>query len=150
MDHTLPVLHLNFLHILVAVVISFLFGWIYYGPLFGKPWAKLMGFKDAPRPGAGAFIRMMIINLVGTFLVTYVLFHSVEVWRPSNWGILGKDMAAYKYGFFAGFFTWVGFFIPMLFNTVTWEGRPWKLFFLNAAYHFVNLQIIAQILANWR
>jgi hypothetical protein len=60
------------------------------------------------------------------------------------------DARPYGYGFFNGFFAWIGFFVPMLLGTVAWEGRTWGLFGLNAANHFLTLQIIAMILACWR
>ncbi len=40
-----PITHESRLAILLAVVASFIFGAIWYGPLFGKTWAGLMGFK---------------------------------------------------------------------------------------------------------
>ncbi len=75
--------------------------------------------------------------------------HTGEVWRPSVWD-RGADQANAVYGFFNAFFIWLGFYIPMLLSSKTWEMRPWGLFGLNAAFHFINLQIIAQILAHWR
>jgi hypothetical protein len=38
----------------------------------------------------------------------------------------------------------------MLFGAVAWEGKPWKLFGLNAAYHLLALQIMGTILTFWR
>ena len=78
-----------------------------------------------------------------------MLAHIVDVWRPSVWKA-GADQAAFVYGFFGGFFIWLGFHVPMLLSQVAWEGRSWKLFGLNAAYHFLNLQLAATILAHWR
>ncbi|EKR02073.1 PF08570 domain protein [Leptospira borgpetersenii str. Noumea 25] len=38
----------------------------------------------------------------------------------------------------------------MLINTVAFEGRSWKLFFINAGYNLISLQVIAMILSYWR
>ena len=141
-----PELHLNYAAVAAAVIASFAFGALWYGPLFGKKWAELMGLKmENAKPAAWMFL----LTLLGVFLTAYVIAHDVLIWRPSVWG-LGEDQPDYMYGFFAGFFVWLGFYLPMLFGSVTWEGKPWKLFCLNATYHFLNLQIIAMILANWR
>nr|MDQ2970707.1 DUF1761 domain-containing protein [Acidobacteriota bacterium] len=43
-----------------------------------------------------------------------------------------------------------GFQVPVLLNAVAFERKSWKLFFINAAYLFVSLQIIAMILSHWR
>ena len=141
-----PTLHLNYAAIAAAVIVSFALGGLWYGPLFGKKWAELMGMKmEDAKPGKLPFLLMIF----GTLLTAYVLSHSVQIWRPSVWGA-GEDQPSYMYGFFAGFFTWLGFYVPMLLGSVAWEGRPWKLFCLNATYHLINLQVIAMILAHWR
>ncbi len=144
-------IHINVLAILVAVAVSVAFGWWWHGPLFGKKWARLMHMSTGSKPDSRAMMRSMGLTVLGTFLTAYVLTHAIHVWRPSVWGWgVGSDGPRYRYGLLAGFFVWLGYFVPMLLNTVAWEGRSWKLFAINAGYHFVNLQIIAVILACWR
>ena len=144
-----PQIHINFIAVIAAVVVSVLFGWLWHGPLFGKTWAKLMKMRMDQKPDPKVMMRGMGLMVLGTFLTAYVLAHATEVWRPSVWGV-GADGPSYLYGFFSGFFTWIGYFIPMLLGAVAWEGKSWRLFGLNAAYIFLNLQIIAMILAYWR
>jgi hypothetical protein len=108
-----------------------------------------MGFPPDFKPEPKIFARALILQIIGSFLVAYVLAHSVQVWRPSVWNV-GTDMPNASYGFFAGFFTWLGFYIPLLFGSVAWEGKSWKLFTLNAAYYFLALQAVGMILAFWR
>jgi hypothetical protein len=144
-----PPIHISFMAVVVAVVVSFLFGWLWYGPLFGKRWAGHMKLPRNHKPDPKLMLRSLGLTLLGTILMAYVLAHAVEVWRPSVWGV-GQDGPSYLYGFFSGFFTWIGYFVPLLLGAVAWESRSWSLFRLNAAYHFVNLQIIGMILAYWR
>ncbi|HEY6281557.1 MAG TPA: DUF1761 domain-containing protein [Burkholderiales bacterium] len=144
-----PEIHINYLAVVTAAVASLIFGWLWHGPLFGKKWMSLMKMSTDCKPDPKIMMRGMGLTLIGTFLTAYVLAHSAEVWRPSVWGV-GTDSPSYVYGFFSGFFTWIGFYVPMLLGSVAWESRSWSLFGLNAAYHFVNLQIIAMILAHWR
>jgi hypothetical protein len=143
-----PAIEINFTGIAAAVIASFLFGWLWFGPLFGRTWARLMGMRMDAKPGPGVMVRGMLLAVVGAFLTAYVLFFSTNVWRESVWGV-GTDAPAYVYGFFSGFFTWLGFYVPMLLSAVAWEGRSWKLFALNATYHFLNLQLIAMLVAYW-
>jgi Protein of unknown function (DUF1761) len=145
----LPQLHINYLAMLAAVVLSFTFGWLWYGPIAGRKWAALMNLPADFKPDRKFMLRSMALQLLGTFLIAYVMAHGGEVWRASVWNA-GVDEPFYVYGFFNAFFTWIGFFVPMLLGSVAWEGRPWALFGLNAAYHFINLQIIGMILAYWR
>lgn len=142
-----PTISINYMAVAAAVAASFVFGFLWYGPLFGKTWAGLMGIKmdKECKPAAWVFV----VAIIGTFLTVYVMNYSTKVWMASSWG-LSPDKPAYMYGFFSGFFTWLGFYVPMLLGHVTWEGKPWKLFGLNAVYYFLNLQIIAMILAYWR
>jgi hypothetical protein len=60
---------------------------------------------------------------------------------------MGADSPGYVYGFLTGLFTWIGFYVPMLLSAVAWEGKGWALFGINAAYAFLNLQLIAMIIA---
>jgi hypothetical protein len=144
-----PMIHINYMAVAAAVVINFIFGWIYYGPLLGKIWAKEMGFNMDQKPAPGVMIRGMILMIVGTFLTVFVLQHMQSVWRPSTWG-LSPDQSDFHYGFGAGFFTWLGFFVPQQLGGVAWENKSWKLFGINAFYNFLSLQIVAMILAFWR
>ena len=144
-----PQIHLNWVAVVVAVVASFFFGWLWYGPLFGKKWASLMKFPTDMKPDPKVMMRGMVLMVIGTFLTTYVLVYSSDIWRPSSWGT-GADSPGYVYGFLTGLFTWIGFYVPLLLGGVSWENRSWKLFCINAAYYFVMLQMVAMILAFWR
>jgi hypothetical protein len=48
----------------------------------------------------------------------------------------------------AAIFTWLGFFVPVDINTVAWEMKSWKLFFINTGYHLLSLIVVAMILAH--
>jgi Protein of unknown function (DUF1761) len=144
-----PLIHLNWLAILVALIASFLLGSLWYGPLFGKAWKKEMGVPENVKPSGAEVLKSIGLNVIGTFLTAYVLAHEVQVWRPSSWNA-GTDASPAVYGFFGGFFPWLGFMVPVLLNAVAFERKSWKLFFINAAYLFVSLQIIGMILSYWR
>ena len=128
-----PFTHTNYLAMVSAVVASFVFGYLWFGPLFGKTWAQLMGKKIEdckPKPWA------LALTLFGTVLTTFVLAYFMYIYKPYC-----------AYG--AAFFIWLGFYLPRLLGSVTWEGQPWKLFALNAAYYFLNLQLITAVLTFW-
>ena len=144
-----PNIHVNWLAIPTSVVASFAIGSLWYGPLFGKIWARAMGFDEAARPSGVDIARGSLLNLVGTLLMAYVLAHVVSVWRPSTWNA-GSDRAAWTYGFYAGLFVWLGFVVPVLLNGVAFEKRKWKVFGIGASYQFLSLQAMGMILAFWR
>ena len=115
-----PALHFNIYAMIVAVLANMFIGFLWFGPVFGRPWAKEMGYNiDEMKPDSKQMTKSMILMIVGTILSVFVLAHIVEVWRPSVWG-QGADQAAWTYGFFGGFFTWIGFHVPMLLGQIAW------------------------------
>lgn len=144
-----PNIHINYLAILIAVAANFIFGFLWYTPLFGKIWAKEMGFsKDTPVPKS-AFIKALVLNLFGNFLLAWVLSHNISVWYPSTWGYENPpEIQATGMAMAASIFTWLGFFVPVDLNTIGWEMKSWKLFLINTTYHLISLIIVAQIIAH--
>ena len=141
-----PVIHVNYLAILLCVVSFMVLGFLWYGPFFGRAWKKEMGVPEDCKPEPKQMTRSMGLMIVGSFLTSFVLTHNMQAWMPSRWHV-GADAPAYVYGFFGGFFTWLGFYVPMLFGLVSWENKSWKLFWINAAYYFVALQAAGMILS---
>src|SRR5262249_54157626 len=138
---------INYLAIAASAVASFVIGGLWYGPLFGKAWKKAQGIPEDAKPtGMG---KALGLNFAGIFLMAYVMAHSVAVWHASAWGI-GAGKAPYVYGLFGGLFNWVGCIVPMVRNSVAFEGKNWKVFGINAAYQLISLQAIGMILAYWR
>ena len=144
-----PVLQLNYLAVLAAMAAAIAIGFLWYGPILGKAWMKEMGMSPDRKPGPGVMQRAMILMVIGSLLTAAMLALGVEVWRLSDWK-LGPGSPSVTYGFFTAFFAWIGFYVPLLFGSVAWENRSWKLFGINAAYHFISLQAMGMILAYWR
>jgi len=133
---------INYLAVLVAAVASVVLGFVWYGPLFGKTWAQLMGFdkkKMAEAKKKGMPKQTWVLMILGTLVTSYVLAHFVDYLDAVN--VAGALQA--------GFWLWLGFIVPVQLGMVLWEGKPWKLYFLNAAYYLVNLSVMATILALW-
>ena len=132
---------INYLAVLAAAVAYIVLGFLWYGPLFGKQWIKLMNFdkkkmSEMKNKGMG---KTYVIMVVGTLVTSYVLAHFVDYLDAAN--VAGALTAA--------FWIWLGFVAPVQLGMVLWEGKPWKLYFLNAAYYLVNLAVMATILAVW-
>ena len=144
-----PAIHLNSMAIIAAIVAYMALGSLWYGPLFGGIWRREMKVPPDAKPDAGVMRRALVLMLIATFLTVFVLAHEVQIWRPSVWR-LGPDAPSLTYGFYAGFFVWLGFFVPALLSQVAWENKSWKLFAINAGYYFVGLQLVGAILACWR
>ena len=136
-------LPINMVAILVAVVANFILGFLWYTPLFGKAWAKEMGFDATIKPPAGALAKGMIFMVIGNFFLAFAFAHNIAAWTFVP-GI--KEMSVAERIFQATFFTWLGFYFPVDLGTVAWESKSWKLFFINTGYHFTMLLVAAVIL----
>lgn len=136
-------MNINYIAILVAVVANFVLGFVWYTPLFGRAWAKEMGFDTNIKPTSGEMARGMIIMVIGNFLMAYVFAHNNAAWSyvPGM-----KEMPAAASIMNATVFTWLGFYLPVDIGAVTWERKSWKLFGINTGYHFMMLLVAAVIL----
>lgn len=136
-------LSINYIAILVAVVANFFLGFVWYTPLFGKAWAKEMGFDTTIKPSGGQMAKGMIFMVIGNFLMAYVFAHNIAAWSfvpgIDELGDIGNIMNS-------AIFTWLGFYLPVDIGVVTWEQKSWKLFWINTGYHLVMLLVAATIL----
>ena len=141
-------LHISMAAILISVVANFILGFVWYTPLFGKVWAREMGFNTDVKPPASALVKGMVMMIIGNFLMAWVFAHNIAVWNPATWGKPDPGFSPLGMGLSAAFFTWLGFYLPVDLNTVAWENRSWKVFFINTVYHFLSLLVAALIITH--
>ncbi len=139
--------NINYLAVLVSAVVSMVLGSLWYGPLFGKRWMALSGINpdmmNDPKAKA-AMGKSYSIMFVGSLLMSYVLAHAI-VFASAYLKVEG--IAA---GLMAGLWNWMGFIAPVTLGTVLWEGKSWKLWFLNNGYQLVYLLLAGVILSVWK
>lgn len=139
------VVPINYGAVVAAAAASILLGFLWYGPLFGKPWMKLMGFtqehmtKQKEKGMAGTFVLMIIGSLVMAYVLAFSLMFASTYMKVSG----------VQAGLMAGFWNWLGFIAPVLMGAQLWEGKPWKLFYIGASYYLVSLCVMGVILATW-
>lgn len=149
----------DWLGVVLATVAAFFVGFVWFTLLFGQRWAKEMGMEMDPekRPGMGEMWPSMLKDVVGNFIMAYVLWHSIMVWIPSVWAdhldsiagntVTATDAAMWTYGIWAALFIWIGFFVPVSLSRTGWEGRSWSWFGIDTSYTLVKLLVMGQILA---
>lgn len=143
-----PELSVNYLAVVVCAVAAMPVGFAWFGPVFGRAWAREMGFESMERPGAAAMARSMGLFFLGSLLIAFVLAHGIAVWRPSTWGG-GEDMAPHVYALNGALWTWVGYFVPLQLGRVAWEQKGWRLVAINAGFDLVRLLLFGFVLAYW-
>ena len=135
-----PPVEINNLAVLVAAIASMVIGFLWYGPLFGNQWKKLMGFTDKSMKGMKMTpMQAMIGGFISTLLMAYILAHFVDY-------VQAKTIVE---GIEAGFWIWLGFIATVQIGMVLWEGKPFKLFALNTLHYLVTLATMGAILAVW-
>lgn len=137
---------INYLAVLVAAIASMVVGSLWYGPLFSKPWMRLSGLtrehmEKAKAKGMG---KLYALAFVGSLLMAYILSHFIE-FASAYMGVEGVSV-----GLSTGFWTWLGFVVPITMGVVLWEGKSWKLWFINSFYYLANLFIMGAIIAGWK
>lgn len=140
---SVPNVDVDLLWVLAATVVSFVIGALWYSVLFKKVWAREMGFdkKDQKKEKQKASMsKLMGINFVGTFIMTYVLAHfAIYLTAQTFFDALQL-----------GLWVWLGFFASTtLLGSVLWEGKSWKLYTINASYWLVNLVVTSWILVRF-
>jgi hypothetical protein len=124
---------INVLAVLIASVVAFVFGYVWYGPLFGEQWRKMaLGKKkqEVFNPGSLAlsFVSMVVMVAVFAFLL----------------GLTGKT--GWLNGLGLGLLIWFGFTATESLGMVLWMKKPWKLYFLNNAFVIIQFSLIGAIL----
>lgn len=129
---------INYVAVLVAALSSFVVGWLWYGPLFGKPWMKLNGFDPVKmREGALPMPLVMGSNYIATVLAAFALAMFLGAESDPAFGIFAGIMVAVF---------WIG---TSRLNDVLYERKPLGLFFINTGYYLVTYSIMGAILGAW-
>jgi hypothetical protein len=132
---------INYLGIFFASFASHLIGAFWYSPLlFGKPWAKAMGYSDADIEMSKAELGPKYgMSFIGSFLLSFVMAYAHVFLKVST--VLEAIVISV--------FVFIGFVIPVLGNGVLFEGEPVKVFWINCGHYLTVLCAVGGILATW-
>ena len=133
--------HVNYLAVLVAAIVVFVLGWLWYSPLlFYKPWMRARGMDPAAAmAGAKMPAGKLVIELVRCIVLAYVIAHFVAALGVNNW------LGAVHFGFML----WVGFPVILLIGSVLWENVPVKVAAIHAGDWLVKMLVIPIIVSVW-
>ncbi len=107
-------IYINYIAVLVASIVQFIIGAIWYMPLSGKLWGKIHGFETYSPEAQKEMQKGMWKLLVPQFIVTLVtsaVFALLMNGFQSEWNIYGL----------AAFF-WLGFVVPTQVSAVLFGG----------------------------
>src|SRR5688572_16035497 len=96
----------NYLAVLSATLLSIVIGSLWYGPIFGSTWTKLMGWsKSEMAKGAAdkaAMMRSYGIQFIGSLFMAFVLSHSLVFAKAY------LNESGLSAGLQTGFWNWLG------------------------------------------
>lgn len=133
---------MNYLAILVAAIATMVLGFLWYGPLFGKPWMKLAGLttEKISEMKKKGMTKTYMVSMLASLIMAYVLSFFVSS--------VGADTAVA--GAVVGLWVWVGFVATTMINDVLFLNKSVNLYSINTGYQLVSLLIMGAILGVWK
>lgn len=131
-------MRINYPAVVVAAVVYWVLGAVWYGVLFGKPWMQLEQITMEQAQNANPVVPY-IVSFLLELLIAYALA-LLCIWRNANTAGRGASV---------GVLVWIGFIGPITFMTYMFEMRPHTLFAINEFYPLAGLVLMGAILGGW-
>ena len=128
----------NYPAVVVAAVVYWIMGALWFGVLFAKPWMALEHMTEEQARSANPVLPYVVSFLLN-LLIAYVLAQ-LCLWRSATTAARGAAL---------GTLLWIGFVGPITYTTYMYELRPWQLFAINQFYPLVGLCVMGAILGAW-
>ena len=129
----------NFMLIGLAAIARFGFGWLWYGLILPSQWKAAM--KDSKRDVKKIDSKKAMVGcFVGSLALSYVLYYFISI----------LDLYIFRDAALFAIFIWFGFLAVSELESVFYEGKTWKLFFINSGYQLISVVLMAGIFAVWR
>jgi hypothetical protein len=138
----MPVPQVNYLAVLVAAVVVFILGGVWYSPaVFAKKWVALQG-KDPSvvtgmaGPTPAMFIQVFICGLLISWGMAVLLNHFVNLTLTR--GVLVAVLA------------WLSFAAATSYGSYLFSMKPKQLWAIDSGFNLVSFVLAAVILTLWR
>lgn len=130
----------NFIAVFVCAIVSMVIGSVWYGPLWGKTWTKLVGItKEDMEKGKKTMPQTYAVMFVASLVTSFVLAVTISM----------APVSGLMTGITAAFWVWLGFVAAVKLSDVLFEKKPVKLYFIEIGYYLVFLLIAGGIIGTW-
>lgn len=131
---------INFLAIVVASLVSFGIGSLWYSPfLFGKEWMEGRNVSEKNLETTSVLRSYIVQFILTLFTFTFIAFIiSVSQARTSTDGA------------FIGLLGWLGLVVPLSASGLLWKKESFTLFLIDIVNNLVVLTIGGAIIGAWR
>ncbi|MGZ5851100.1 MAG: DUF1761 domain-containing protein [Hyphomicrobium sp.] len=132
---------LSLFAIVLAAVVSFMFGWLWYGILFPKQWMAAAGKTEADlKAQGGPTPTPFVISFVALLVMAWVLAAVI--------GHLGTGAITLRSGVIAGALMWLGFVATTLAVNHTFQGAKPVLTLLDGG-HWLGVLLLQGAVIGW-
>lgn len=136
---------INYWAIAVCAILSMVIGFVWYGPLFGKKWAQIIGAtartaeeRKKMQASAGP---LYLVQFVLSLFQVWVLAYYIAGWQAAP-------------GVVNALWIWAAFVIPTIAGSSMWNNDSgkvkWTRFLLQGGYQLVLFVVYGLILSSWR
>jgi len=129
-------LKINHFAVLVAFVLQFLFGYLWYAPfLFGETWADMVGIDLNAAPSLGDWIH----NIISAAVSMYVL----------AWLFTKLNVTTWQRGALFGFIIGFSFVLLSVKTSNAFSQLPYGLAWITAGFTTFGLTVAGIVLGAW-
>lgn len=135
---------INWLAILACGVAAMAIGFVWYGPLFGKEWMKLIGMTEKKMEATKKDITTTYTtSFAVSLLMAYALAHFIWFTAPGAVNVI--------IGVKTALWAWVGFVVTIAINNNLFAPvkKPTNLITIESGYYLVILVAMGAIIAIW-
>jgi hypothetical protein len=137
----------NFLAVLVAAIVIFALGGLWYSPiLFAKRWIALQGRTEEQMRAQAAAANMPLLY-ISAFITSLLIAWGIGT-LEAHLSALTPIGAAH--GAMFGLLCWLAFAASTSYATAVFSGKPKQLWFIDSMYNLVSFVLAGIILAVWR
>lgn len=132
-----PDVSISWAGVALAVVAAMAIGSIWYGPLFGKKWMKLVNFKKGSASPAGPMLIMLALAIIQAFVLAHFIIYV---------GYFYIGYSELVIGLLTGAWAFVGFVVPVLVSNTVFAKGSVELLKINLGNQLITLLAIGAIL----
>lgn len=131
---------MNWLAVIVGTVFTMVLGFLWYGPLLGKPWLAAMERVGRKRSDMKMGPAQFLLPLVGAFVSAMVLDVIIISFGGSAWWM----------GLIVGLVVWIGVGTSAIVTAGLFEGRPTTLILISFFYYVIIYGAMGVLFTVWR
>lgn len=137
---------INYFAIIIATIVSFGLGSVWFSKLFGKAWMKIhhadIKSADDMKMSMKGMWKFMLVEFIATLFINFFVY------------LTSIQSSSLKFAFVTVFFLWLGFILPTITSSVLWGNDDKKFMarkiLISSTYRLVAMLISATVFFMWR